>query len=267
MVDYLPFPSHFAVSLGIGSRRMSEKPQHRPETSGKSPVEPDRGEGALETPPSDGPIAPEVLVRREGAPEGSNPAGGGLRRLRIEVKETLMLAWPITIGGLGQMGIQLIDVAMVGHYGSLELGGLALGGTLVSFGFLVSLGILSAIVPQVAHAAGAGDRAACGQALGDGLWVALGLAVFWVTMFQFADPLLQLTGQSPTLTAIALSYVRPVSLGFPAVLGYMALREYVEGLSMTRPAMVISLAALPLNAGLNVVLMYCLLYTSDAADE
>jgi len=209
------------------------------------------------------------------------------QRLAKESSATLSLAWPVVIGQLSYMGMQMIDVAMVGHLGNLALGGMALGSAVSSVGFIICLGILLAILPLVAQAEGeasgavfgqgvvtgdAGEglaraqraaisraaisRAKAGRVLVQGLWLSVGLAIVYIAVLSQVGALLELTGQQPELIAAAVVYVDPLLWGFPAVLAFMAARQFVEGLSWTRPAMVISLISLPLNGLLNYILMY-----------
>jgi MATE family multidrug resistance protein len=176
--------------------------------------------------------------------------------LRHDIVEHLRLAGPVAVAQLSTIAMQVMDVAMVGRYGSVDLGGMGLGNALASTFLLISMGILTAVSPQVSQAEGAGDRPACGRAMGQGLWIALFLSIGMMVTMLFAQPLLEALGQERHLARLAQTFVIPLSLGFPGALGFIALRQFVEGLSLTRPAMYIALGGMVLNGVLNQVLIY-----------
>jgi len=177
-------------------------------------------------------------------------------RWRVELGETVSLALPVMIAQLAQIGMQSTDVALVGHFDSRSLSGVSLGHTLSSVLLLIGMGMCNAVSPLVSQAYGAGDLRACGRAMGQGMWVVLVVGLLCSVVVQFAVPILVMTGQDPVLAGIAQQYLSGMTGCYPFALLFLTLRQFVEGISLTRPAMLISLCALPLNGLLGYTLLY-----------
>lgn len=175
---------------------------------------------------------------------------------RDEMRETVVMAVPLMIGQLAQLGMQSTDVALVGHFTSEALSGVALGHTYSSMLLLIGIGISNAVSPLVSQAFGAQEFEKCGRALGQGLWVALVVGLLCSLAARVGEPVLLLTGQDPNLAHIAQQYLDGLSYCYPLAMLFLTMRQFVEGISLTRPAMLISLAALPLNGLLGYTLLY-----------
>lgn len=198
--------------------------------------------------------------KRKGETVGSGDRQVSVTTLWQEAREAAGLAVPVVIGQLSVVGMQSTDVALVGHFDPTSLAGMALGHTVSSFVLLIGLGVASAISPMVSQAYGAAALDArqykyCGRALGQGLWVVVVVGLVCLGILQNGREILILTGQDPHQAEIAQQYLNTLSFSFPTTLAFFAIRQFVEGISLTRPAMLISLGGL----GLNAILGYGLL--------
>lgn len=86
-----------------------------------------------------------------------------------EVRKTLALAIPMIMGQLGQMGLHLIDAAMVGQVGVVQLAAIAFGGNIVGIFLIIGYGLASAVSVLVAQAYGAKNYQRCGEVLKHGI--------------------------------------------------------------------------------------------------
>ena len=171
----------------------------------------------------------------------------GLRDWARELRALVALAAPLVLAQVAQTGLALVDTLMAGRLGGEALAGIALGGTLFFFTFIVAMGVLLAVSPLVAQAVGAGEPAAAGTVARQGLWLGLPLAMPGIAVFWQAEPILLLLGQEPAVAELAADYLRYASLGFIPALLLTSLRGFLEGVADARPIMVILVAGVGLN--------------------
>ena len=179
-----------------------------------------------------------------------------LRPLLNEVGALWVLAWPILVGQLATIGMSVIDVAMAGHASADDLAGAALGVSIWNILILTLMGLVMSVNPLVAHHAGAREWDAVPHVVRQGLWKALIVgAVAWV-IAQCAAFLFDFMAIDPRVRDIAKEFVRVVSYALPAFACYRVLYGYSTSINQTKPMMVISLAALLLNAAINWLLVF-----------
>lgn len=176
--------------------------------------------------------------------------------LRREIGSLLTLALPLVLAQVAQNAMSFIDTLMVGRLGNEELAGIALGGTLFGFVLLVFSGVLLAVGPAVSQAHGAGRPAEAARAVRQGLWLGLFLVVPAFALFWWSEPLLLALGQEAATAALASRYLRAIAWGLLPAFGFVALRGFMEGLSVARPIMLISFLGVGLNVLANNALMF-----------
>ncbi|MEY3733136.1 MAG: hypothetical protein RL347_495 [Actinomycetota bacterium] len=167
------------------------------------------------------------------------------------------LAIPAFGALLAQPLFLLIDAAIVGTLGTEQLAGLGAASTI--FGAVVGLCIFLsyAATAAVARLLGAGDRAGAlsqgvdGMALGVGLGIALG-----ILSFAFAEPLITLLGTSADVTPYAVTYLRIISIAYPAVLGVLAAVGVLRGLQDTRTTLYVTLVMVLANLVLDLLFIF-----------
>ncbi len=173
-----------------------------------------------------------------------------------ETRNLSLLAAPLILAQLAQTSMGFVDTVMVGRLGNEALAGIALGNTLFFLVLLLGMGIVLAVGPMVSQAHGAGDDAAVGRAVRQGLWLATGISVLAMFIFWNLKPLLLLMGQDPATVELAMSYLRAISWGFLPSMWLTALRSMLESLSQPRPILLITIIGVGLNIFANNVLMF-----------
>jgi MATE family multidrug resistance protein len=166
-----------------------------------------------------------------------------------EVRRMAALAWPVMLTSLNWTLMQLIDVAVVGHAGTGELGFLAAGRTLTFITIVMGLAALSGVLVFAARADGAGDRAATGGWLRSGLLFGalMGLPCMF-GLLLFAAPLLDLVGVPADIAVGGAAVTRAMAFAYPFQFVQIAVSYFLEGVSRPRRVMIVNLATLPLNA-------------------
>jgi MATE family multidrug resistance protein len=181
------------------------------------------------------------------------------RRSRLfahELGRLLTLAGPIIVSQLGMVGMNTADTIMVGPLGAAPLAAAGLGSAIHFFGLVLAMGAIVGMAPLVSQAFGAGDRHHCREVLVQGVWLALLLSVPIVALNYWGGSLAGLLGQPGEVRALAGGYMRALALGVPPFLLFMAGRQYLENMGLTKPAMLITFAGLGLNIVANRVFMY-----------
>lgn len=173
-----------------------------------------------------------------------------------EVRQLLIIGWPIIVAQISQTGMGFVDTLMSGHYGAHDLAAIAVGSSIWLPIFLASSGVLMATTPLVAHLVGANRVAKTSSILAQGWLIALILGLLSIVIMHNSAPLLHWMQVAPDLAAKTDAYLRAISWGFPAILLYQVIRSYSEGFGKTRPIMKIAILGLIANIPLNYILIY-----------
>lgn len=168
----------------------------------------------------------------------------------------LALAGPLIVNNLAIAGIGFADTVMAGRLGTSDLAAVAVGGSVWAVAFLFGLGVLMAMSPMAAHAAGAGRTREVGVYTRQCLWLSQGLAVVVALGIAAIASLLDEFGVDPSVIPLARRYLVAITWGLPAMYGYLTLRYMSEGVGWTRPVMYVAVISLAVNVFGNWVLMY-----------
>jgi multidrug resistance protein, MATE family len=178
------------------------------------------------------------------------------RRIWTELRGLLVLATPIIVAQLAHTAMGFVDTVMAGRVSPRDLAAVALGNSIWVPVFLLMTGILLATTPKVAQHFGAGRQAEIGALVRQALWLSLAVGIAAAALLWNAEVVLRLMDVEPELIAPTMGYLQAVACGFPAVALYHVLRCFSDGLSHTRPSMVLGLLGLLLNIPANYVFIY-----------
>lgn len=157
-------------------------------------------------------------------------------------------ALPILIAQLSSIGMMLVDTAVLGHYGAVDLAAVAIGsGIQISVVFAL-VGILQAVAPVVAHLHGARRDAEVAGVLQQGFWLALLLSVPGMAFLYHPDALLGLSSMDAQVEARVREYLILLAWGVPASLCYRTFYGFCNALGRPRVLMLIGLASLATHA-------------------
>lgn len=173
-----------------------------------------------------------------------------------ELKEVLHLGWPMVLTQLFIMATGFLDTAMAGHYSSVDLAGVSLGGNIMWPTFLLLTGTTMALTPIASQLRGARKSQQVGHQIRQGMWICLVTSSLLILALLNAAPIYAFAGVDPAAADIAVAYLEALAWGVPPVVFYVALRHCSEGLGKTRPPMIIAASVLPLNALLNYAFIY-----------
>ncbi|MFT2090760.1 MATE family efflux transporter [Paraglaciecola sp. 2405UD69-4] len=173
-----------------------------------------------------------------------------------ELKTIIQLAWPLLIAQITQTLMGVSDTVMAGRYSATDMAAVAIG-----FGFTFPIlvfiqGITLALPPMISRFNGSKQIDKVANATQQMIWLALTISVFALLFSLVFEPLLDLVNMDAQLREISVDYIQYVLYSMPAFAVYQALRNYCEGLSITKPSMLIMVIGLLVNIPANYILIY-----------
>ena len=176
--------------------------------------------------------------------------------IATHLRQNLKLALPVMGSNLGHVLMGVCDNVMVGHIDAVSLAAAGLATVAFNVLLLFGIGVSYAITPLVAEASGKNDNDRIVDTLRHGLTINLINACFLVIIVLLAKDLLYHINQPPEVVAKALPYLDILMFSLIPVLIYQSFRQFAEGMSNTRIALVIVLGSNVINIGLNWILIY-----------
>src|SRR2546428_2823688 len=136
-----------------------------------------------------------------------------MSELRSELRRLFSLAFPLAAAEAGTQVMSLVDMAVIGRLGGLELAAAGLANA-VYFGISVfGLGLMLGVDPLISQAVGAGDRLRARRVMWQGIWLSL-ITAAALTLILLGGPfLLHAIGVKPEIVAPATSYLRLRTVG------------------------------------------------------
>lgn len=172
------------------------------------------------------------------------------------LREILHLAMPILLANLAMIGSGVVDTAMLGHYGRLDLAAMSIAVAIYSTIYSVCIGFLQALQQLFAQAYGSGDSRRLWVVVTQGLLLAWGLSaiamggVFWCAAHLEVFHVIAGTGD------IVAGYMRVLALALPLQLTYRVFQNHAQISGAARRVMLYNLSALALKAGLSWLLIF-----------
>ncbi|MFZ1729791.1 MAG: MATE family efflux transporter [Bacteroidota bacterium] len=177
------------------------------------------------------------------------------KSIKDHLRETTILAIPVAIGQLGHVMLGVTDSLMVGRLGEVPLAAAALGHSIFVLVLVFIVGVCNAITPLTAISAGKNDHEEAGIVFRQGLLVNIAMGALLVLFTLLISDSLAMMGQLPEVVALAAPYLRIMGFSFLPMAIFFSFRNFIEGLSFTKPAMVIIILANGVNVFGNWVLI------------
>lgn len=172
------------------------------------------------------------------------------------ITKTLSLAYPVIIGQLGLIMMGVVDTIMVGELGAIPLAAASLSTSLIFLVLIIALGNAIAVTPLIAILVGAKRLDECGVYFRQSLLVNLFMGLIVFIIILIGVNYLHLLGQSFEVQLKAKSYMIIIGISIFPLMIFQTYKQFIEGLSVMRPAMIITLAANLVNVFANWVLIF-----------
>jgi len=175
---------------------------------------------------------------------------------RIDMIETVKLAWPIALTQLGQIAMMTTDLALIGRLGEHAIAAVGLAHLVLFVGFVLGMGPVSAVAPLAAQAFGARKPRLVRRSLRVGLWAAAIIGIPVNVAQLWGEELLIAAGQSSETAALAARYLAGLTWSMIPAWCFIAFRNFMGAVNRPEPALAITLAAIPANGLLAYALIH-----------
>ena len=176
--------------------------------------------------------------------------------LRTEAFRTWKLSGPIIFGELTQMALGIIDSIMVGKISYQQLAASALVNSVLNIPFVLGFGMTMAISQTVSVANGRRDSLKVSHYLYNGFWLCSLSAIIIALTLVLSKNVLYHLGQDAEVARLGAPYLQIMSWSIIPMMMFIVIKQFTDGLERTRTAMLLSLAALPINIFINWLLVY-----------
>jgi len=171
-------------------------------------------------------------------------------------KNILKLSYPIIIGQLGVVLMGVADIIMIGNLAPVNLAAASLANAIYFFIAILGIGTLTAVSPLVAKSKAEGHNNDCAILFRQAYYAALILSLLITVVLIFLAYQLSWFKQDIEVELLTKNYLHVLNAGTFPLLIFLALKQYSDGLSFTKPSAVITLIAVLLNVALNWIFIY-----------
>ncbi|MEM7359410.1 MAG: MATE family efflux transporter [Pseudomonadota bacterium] len=175
---------------------------------------------------------------------------------RLEMLRILRLAIPLIIANVAMLGMEVVDTAMAGQVSAIDLAGLAVGANIWLMCEMALGGIMTAVMPRVAHFRGAGEPGEITHEVQQGILMGVSIGVLLNVILLALVPYIPLIGAEPEVTEIAQKYTTIIAFSLPISAVIWVVFGMAEGHEMTDFAVASSLVALTLNAIFDYIFVF-----------
>lgn len=163
-------------------------------------------------------------------------------------RQIFALAIPILIAQLASISMAIIDTAMLGHFRTEDLAGVAVGAGIYVAILLALVGIVQAVAPIVAHHKGAQRDDKIAGSLQQTFWLICFISLPGILILNNPDFFFAISRIDSVIEIKARQYLTMLSWGLPAALFYRAFYAFCGALGQPKPLMIISFCGSALHA-------------------
>ena len=166
------------------------------------------------------------------------------------------LAAPVIMGMLGHTFVGLVDNLMVGQLGAAELAAVSLGNSFFFVAMSIGIGFSTAITPLVAEADSEHNFSRGKSAFKHGFVLCSLLAIVLFVLILLAKPLMYMMNQPQEVVVLALPYLDIIAISLVPLIIFQALKQFSDGMSLTKFPMYATVTANVINVFFNYVLIF-----------
>ena len=179
-----------------------------------------------------------------------------LQEYTKEFSYNLKLAYPVIIGMIGHTLVGFVDNAMVGQLGTSELAAISLGNSFVFLAMAFGIGFSTAITPLIAESDAKKNKSNTKSILSNGILVCIFLGAVLTIIVLIAKPIIYYMGQSEEVVNLAYPYITLVAISLFPLIIFQSFKQFSDGLSFTKIAMISTVIANLINVVINYILIY-----------
>ena len=176
--------------------------------------------------------------------------------IKTHLRENFHLAYPVMLSNLGHVMMGVSDSVMVGHAGATSLAAAGLANVIFNVLLLFGVGVSYAITPLVGAADGERNDLRIIEIFRHGLIINFVNGLLLVGVVYSARNVLYFIDQPPEVVTLSIPYLTIIASSLIPLLVFQTFKQFTEGLSNTRVAMIIIIASDVVNIGLNYLLIF-----------
>jgi len=171
-------------------------------------------------------------------------------------KRNLKVAIPVMLTQAGQVSVHLADNIMVGRLGTTELASVSFANSIFILGMVFGIGFTQGLTPHVGQGFGKGDHEKVKSLLTNSLFLNIIATIFLTLTMLLAEFFMDSMGQTENVVKLGRDYYDIILFSMLPFLLFFGLRQFSEGIGITKYAMYITLVANLINIFLNWVLIF-----------
>ena len=171
-------------------------------------------------------------------------------------RKTFFLAYPVVLSQLGHIMVGVVDTAMVGQIGSIPQAAVALANSLYILVLVFGLGVSYGVTPLVAAADSSKNNSENAALLKHGIIINTAMGILLFLLLVMISPVLNYFNQKQEVVDLAIPFLNVMTLGMIPLCIFSGFKQFTEGLSFTRIAMLITVGSNLLNIVLNYVMIF-----------
>ena len=173
-----------------------------------------------------------------------------------EFKYNWKLAAPVMLGMLGHTFVSFVDNIMVGQIGTAELAAVSLGNSFMFIAMSIGIGFSTAITPLIAEADSSDNLKQARSSYKNGLFLCTALGIVLFLGIYFSKSVMYLMKQPEEVVELAIPYLDLVAFSLIPMIIFQAIKQFSDGMSMTKYPMYATLLSNIINIILNYLLIF-----------
>lgn len=175
---------------------------------------------------------------------------------KSHLKRNFLLAYPVMLSQFGHVMVGVADSMMVGQLGTEPLAAASLGNVIFHLLMSFGIGVSFAITPLVSSADGAGMKDKIADLLRHGTIINAVTGFILFALVLVGGGILYVMNQPEAVVELAIPYLNIITFSLIPFMFFQTYRQFAEGLSYTKRAMIIVVMSNVINIGLNYLLIF-----------
>lgn len=171
-------------------------------------------------------------------------------------RENLALALPVVVTQAGQVTVQLADNIMVGRLGTAQLASVSFANSIFILGMVFGIGFTQGLTPHVGQGFGRGEEKRVSSLLENSLLLNFFVGLLLTGAMAMASYLMGSMGQTENVIFYSRQYYNILLYSLLPFILFFGLRQFSEGIGITKYAMYITLVTNLLNVFLNWIFIF-----------
>lgn len=180
-----------------------------------------------------------------------------MQKYLTEARQLLALAIPVILAQVAQTAMGFVDTIMAGSVSATDMAAVAVGTSIWLPAILFGHGLLLSLTPVVAQYNGSGRRDRVAWQVRQAYWLAaFSSLLIMIVLYNAGYVINSMQNVDPVLASKAEGYLHALLWGAPGYLFFQVARNQCEGLSKTKPGMVMGFIGLLVNIPVNYIFIY-----------